>query len=152
MGQDAASLPRAGGVLRARGVQRTEDRPQRFLGELARQPHHHVVQRGQVGEQAQILEGARDAGVHHRLRRQPVERTAAECYASLVGLQEAGDHVEDRCLAGAVRPDQAGDAPLRDGEAAILQASRPPKRFLQPDDLKIGAHSRSPANLAGGTA
>jgi len=126
-------------------MQRTEDGSKGFFGELVLQADHHVVERGQVGEQPQILEGARNAGVDHRLRSEPVERAIAERNMTCVRLQETGDHVEDRCLAGAVRPDQAGDATLRDSKTAILQRQQATEALLQPGDLEIGGHSRSPA-------
>ncbi len=136
-------------ALRPRGVQRAEDRADRLLAELAGDADHHVVERGQVGEQPQVLEGARDAGVHDRLRPQAVEPAAAKRDAALVRLQEAGDDVEDRGLARAVRTDQAGDAALLDGEAAILQRMQSAEAMVEAGDLQIRGHSRSPARPCG---
>ena len=135
--------------LRAGGVQRAEDRADRLLAELAGDADHHVVQCGQVGEQPQVLEGARDAGAHDRLRPQPVQLAVAKCDAAFVGHQEAGDHVEDRRLARAVRTDEAGDAPLLDGEAAVPQGVQSAEPMIEAGDLHERRHSRSPASPCG---
>ncbi len=70
---------------------------------------HHVLQRRQVLEQADVLERARDAALGDLVRLQPVERLAVEGEVPAVGAVDAGEHVEQRGLAGAVRPDQAVD-------------------------------------------
>ena len=46
--------------------------------------------------------------------------------APSVGCVEAGEHVEERRLAGAVGPDQADDRLARDREETSLTATRPP--------------------------
>ncbi len=46
-------------------------------------------------------------------------------------------------------PDQAGDAALRDGEAAILQRLQPAEALVEAGDLEIRRHSRSPARPCG---
>ena len=73
--------------------------------------------------------------MHDRLRPQAVQRAPAKRHAAFVRPQKAGDHVEDRGLAGAVRPDQAGDAPLLDGEAAIPQRVQAAETVIEPRDL-----------------
>ena len=131
-------------------MQRAEDGAERFLGELLRQRDHHIVQRRQLGEQPQILKGPRDPGMHDRLRPQPVERPAAKRHLPLVGPQEAGDGIEDRRLARAVRSHQAGDAALLDLETAIPQRVQTAETMVQarrPADTP--RHSRSPSKPCG---
>ena len=84
-------------------------------------PDHHVLERRQIGEQADVLEGARDAGGGDLVRLEPGERAAVERERARVGRVDPGQHVEQRRLAGAVRADQAVDLARRDGERHLVQ-------------------------------
>ena len=55
--------------------------------------------------------------------RSPLERDAAG-----VRLQEAGDRVEERGLAGAVGADEAGDAAFRDFQRAVVDGAHAAER------------------------
>src|SRR6266478_3314076 len=68
---------------------------------------HHVLQRRQVGEEADILERARNASGGHLVRLQAGQRVAVAQEGAGVGCVKSRQHVEERGLAGAVRADQA---------------------------------------------
>ncbi len=81
--------------------------------------HHQVFQRRHAGEEADVLEGARDLGLFGNPEIvQPLELDGVavimrELHGARGRLVEAGDAVEHGGLAGAVRSDQRGDlAPL----------------------------------------
>ncbi len=63
------------------------------------------------------LERASHTAPAHRVGRQPIDALAAEGDRSGVGRKHAGDHVEERGLAGAVGPDHRKDIARRDGKA-----------------------------------
>ena len=77
---------------------------------------HHVLGDGHALEGAQLLEGARDAAPAHVVGREPGEPRPVELHLALVGRVEAADAVEERRLAGAVRPDDADELTGRDVE------------------------------------
>jgi hypothetical protein len=52
------------------------------------------------------------------VRGKPVETIGAETDLAAVGGREAADHVEERCLARAVRSDETRDRTFADGERA----------------------------------
>src|SRR5262249_35856536 len=57
----------------------------------------------EVGEHAAVLEGAGDAERGEPLRREARHVAAFEAHRAGIGLVEAGDEIEQRRLAGAVR-------------------------------------------------
>src|SRR6185436_10024050 len=61
-----------------------------------------------------------------------------------VGLLASADNVKQRRLAGAVRPDQAVDAGLRDGQRDIVERDDATERLAEPRDLKNGRHGPHP--------
>ena len=65
------------------------------------------------------LEGAADAAAAHFVGRQPVDARALECDAARVRREHAGDQIEQRGLAGAVRADHREDRALRHGKADV---------------------------------
>ena len=95
--------------------------------------HQHVVLSGQAGEKLRDLEGAADARAR-RTRRgaSPVMSRAVEHDAPGIGLEIAGDDVDEGGLAGAVVADQAEPlAAPRPSTEMSLAATTAPKRFLQ---------------------
>ena len=72
----------------------------------------------------------------------PIEDDAARARRAA----KPGDQIEQRRLAGAVRADQAGDAPRHDIEETPSTASRPPKRLetLFDDEAAARAHGAAP--------
>ena len=93
-----------GAIRGARGA------PERIAEPPAPQRDQHIVEHAHLAEQLRGLIGARDAGARDAPGRRAGELRVAEPDAARVGPIEAADHVEHGGLAGAVRPDHAGDA------------------------------------------
>ena len=75
---------------------------------------HQVVEHGEAAEQGDVLERARHAERRDLARRPARDVAALEHDAAGIRLVEAGDHVEQRGLAGAVGADDREDAALGD--------------------------------------
>ena len=99
---------------------RAEDRPRDRPGEPAVPAHEHVVEGGELLEEPDRLEGARDAARHDGVGPEPDEAPPLEGDAPGVRLDEAGHHVEEGRLARAVRPDQSDDRGGRDQEVDLV--------------------------------
>ena len=69
----------------------------------------HVLARAERGEDMAPLEGARDAFARHAMDRKAGDILAREDHLARVRLQHAGDQVEQRRLAGAVRADDGAN-------------------------------------------
>src|SRR6185503_10704332 len=82
---------------------------------------HHVFERGKIHEQADVLEGAADAGGRDLVRLQAGETAVVEPEVTAIGRIDAGENIEQRGLAGTVGTDQAVDLALADGEGDIIQ-------------------------------
>ncbi len=72
---------------------------------LHRDPH--VLERGQVGEHAEDLERSADPETGPPMHPHPGDVAVVEADFSAIRRDEPGEHVEERRLARAVRPDQA---------------------------------------------
>ena len=83
-----------------------------------------------AGKRPHDLEGAADAAAADLVRRQPVDALARERDVARVGREHAGDHVEQRGLAGAVRADHGEDLALRHVEARRRRPRRRPRKLL----------------------
>src|SRR5258707_5189880 len=79
-------------------------------------PDHHVLERREVVEEADVLEGARDPHARDAIRRRVLQLRALEPEAALLLAIDAGEHVEERGLARAVGADEAVDLALADRE------------------------------------
>ena len=79
-----------------------------------------VLLDGQAAKDRGFLRQIADAEPRAPVHRQPRDVVAVELDAAAVGLDQPGDHVEHRGLAGAVRPEQADRlaAPDIDADAA----------------------------------
>ena len=77
----------------------------------------HVLQHGHAREGAHDLKGAADAEPADRMRLQADQVRSRKADAAGIGAEKSVDDVEQRRLAGAVRPDDAVDRAFRDGEA-----------------------------------
>ena len=84
-------------------------------------PRHDVFEHAHLPEQPHVLERAGDAGARHLTGLQRQRLGAVEDDAAALRLVEAGDAVEERGLAGAVRADEAGDGAGVDREVHVLQ-------------------------------
>src|SRR5262249_40606533 len=79
--------------------------------------YEDVVDRGEAVERPNVLERARDPARAPAMGRQRGDVLAAQADASPVGTHGAGDQVEERRLAGAVRPHDPDDGASPDLEA-----------------------------------
>src|SRR5574341_851985 len=75
-----------------------------------------VFERGELREHADDLEGPADPLPRDLVRLEPVDPLAVEHDAARVAPLDAGDAVEERGLAGAVRADEAVDSPGLEAE------------------------------------
>jgi hypothetical protein len=80
----------------------------------------HVLARGEAAERFEALERARDAEPRPPVGPAPGDIGAVEPHATTAGRLQAGDDVEERRLAGAVRPDEPGHASFGDRERRVV--------------------------------
>ena len=88
-----------------------------------------VLGDGQAGERLHDLERARDAAPGEAVRRLAGDVAAGIEDAAGARRQEAGDDGEQRRLAGAVRPDQRGDAARLGGERRLVDGEQAAEAF-----------------------
>src|SRR5262249_33284358 len=94
----------------------------------------------QALERARDLERAREPPPDDRVGAQAGDCLTIERHASLVRASEAGDDVEERCLAGAVRTDDEQQLPARDLEADAVERSQTAEALGDRIDFKKGGH------------
>ena len=80
-----------------------------------------VLEDGHVREELDVLERPGDPELDHAAGGRVQERVPVEDHVARVDAIEARDHVERGRLAGAVRPDQAGDRAFVDVEGDVVQ-------------------------------
>jgi hypothetical protein len=85
----------------------------------------HVVEHGHRLEQLHVLERARDPAPDDPVRRRPQQAPAVEVELARIRPVQPRDHVEERGLAGAVRPDQADDLAGVDVERDLVDRDDP---------------------------
>jgi hypothetical protein len=90
---------------RGAAKRQAQHRLTRILAWCDQQILHHAHR----GEQQHVLPGAGDATTRPPVQSQAVDRRALQLDASRVRPHHAGDQVEQRGLAGAVRADQSED-------------------------------------------
>src|SRR5581483_1106993 len=91
--------------------------------------YEHVVEYRHLAEQADILKCAADARARDLVRRQAPEGALLEADLSFFRMVKTGQHVEKRCLAGAVGADERGDAVFFDGEIDALDSDEAAELF-----------------------
>ena len=101
--------------------------------------HGEVLAHGEVVEQLGALPGAREPAPRPRVRRQPREIAPVELDAARVA-DEAGDRVDERRLAGAVRPDQADELALLDVDVDVVDGAHAAEADGQAGGGQDGAH------------
>ena len=115
--------------------------------------HEDVVHDGHVGEDAQVLEGARHADAGGRGRRESRDLLAGELHAAGRERLQAADDVEQRGLAGAVGTDQGGDLALADLERDLvdrLEAAEVDRYGVDPQErFALGQRGEGRMVLAG---
>src|SRR5262249_51197116 len=92
------------------------------------------------------LEGPGEPQWCDAVRRQPGARPPGEQDVARARLVDAGDHVEDGCLARAVRPDQANDLPLANAEVQFRQrpqAAEGQRKTVKAQDRSRVTHVRA---------
>ena len=89
------------------------------------QPDQQIVVDGIVRKNAGALKRADQSEIGDLVRLQSVERRSAIAHGAMGRIQKAGDDVEGRGLAGAVRPDQADDLALADREIHVRERNEP---------------------------
>ena len=109
-----------GSALFAPYTGQAEDAADDAALEPAVHAHEDVFERRHLLEQADVLERAPDAPLGHEVRRPVGDVLACELDDAGRHLVDAGDHVEERRLAGAVRPDEAYDRALGDREVDVV--------------------------------
>ena len=82
----------------------------------------HILERGHVAEEADVLEGATDAARGDRMRRFAGDVRAVEDDPAAGRLVDPGEHVEERRLAGAVRADERDDRAGRNVEVDVVHS------------------------------
>src|SRR5581483_4214493 len=94
------------------------------LEHVALEPRMHtdedVLERGHVLEEPDVLKRAADAALGEDVRRPVREILVREDDSARRRLVDAGEHVEERRLSGAVRADEADDRPLWHDEVDIV--------------------------------
>src|SRR5262249_956629 len=78
--------------------------------------HEHVLEHGHAAEQLRELKRARDTHRRVDVACTAAHPLAAHRYAAAVWFEVAGQHVDQRCLAGAIRADEADEIALGDRE------------------------------------
>src|SRR5262245_42940866 len=141
----------AGGSVTARAAKRDlEQRRQEPAPRPAVQAEQHVLERCHRCEEPDVLEGAT-----HPERRAPVSRQMAdvdlvEPNASAAGAESAGDDIEERRLAGAVRPDDRVNPAGLDGEVETGKDDEAPEAPGEPlNREQRPAHRAARAGPAG---
>src|SRR5207249_2579364 len=103
---------------------------------------HHVLQRGEIGKQADVLERARDPEPGDAMRRQARQMVPLEKCLARLGAHVTRDDVDQRGLAGAVGADEAENRALVDFERHAvdgLDAAEMPLEAIQPEQhLMLG--------------
>ncbi len=129
-------------VSRSFGLILQADRAQNLHGDIGREfmvggltaersADLHVLQHGHGSERAHDLVGARNAFLHETERAQPGHVPAAAHHLAGGRLVRAGDHVEERGLAGAVGADEAEDLSAADFKTNVPDRCQPPKELRQ---------------------
>ena len=88
-------------------------------------PDEDVLHRRHLREQPDVLERASDPELDDRVRRLPDDLGTVEDDRARRRHVDARDLVEERRLAGAVRPDQRDDRAARDREVDVVRRDEP---------------------------
>ena len=105
---------------------------------------HHVVLDAEAGEWPHQLEGPANAAVTDFVGSQSVDPLASERNSAFIRRKHAGDHVEQRGLAGAVGADHREDRAWRHRERHVGYGTQPAELLRDVGDLKQRGHVRAP--------
>ena len=81
---------------------------------------HEVLEHGHARQLMGDLEGAHEAAAEQFMRRPSGDLLSIQLDPAGIGAHETGQDIEQRRLAGAVRPDQPENLAALEGEAAIV--------------------------------
>src|SRR5207253_7791972 len=87
-------------------------------------PDEDVLERRHLLKESDVLERAADAALRDRMGRQTGDVLTVELDEAARRLVDAGQHVEEGRLAGAVWPDQADGRPARDREVDVVDGQQ----------------------------
>src|SRR3954468_8180890 len=110
--------------------------------------NHDVLQRRQVREQADVLEGSRDTRGGDAVGREAGDVACAEIEAAVVGGVHPGEDVEQRGLAGTVRANQAEDLRGLNVEGKLARRLDAAETLADAPSLEQRRHSRWPAGAS----
>src|SRR4029079_3055735 len=113
---------------------------------------HHVLERRQIGEETDVLEGARNAGGGDLVRWKARDATSFEIEAAGVHRVDPGEHVEQCRLAGAVRADEPVNLALADRERHVLERLQAAEALGHAAHVEQRSHASSPASSRSRTA
>ncbi len=140
--------PPRGLRLRVPHLRRADPVAQQRFPRLVGNHHHQVFENGQVVEFMRYLEGAHDPLVEPPVGRKRRYVLATIDDAAAARPQGAGDHVENRGLAGPVGSDEAGDGAFRNRERTTVDGPEGAEvhgQILAGKDRRAGRHDTSPA-------
>ncbi len=118
-------------LLLARGSRRAQHDPEHAALRAAVPAHHDVLQRRHLVEEADVLEGARDAQPGDLRREHAGDLATLEADGARRGPVDAGDGVEQRGLAGPVGADQPDDLVLVGVEVDLVDGDEAAERLDQ---------------------
>ncbi len=118
------------------------------LAGVVRRGKEHVVEHAHHVQRLRQLERPHEPAAGDRVGRQVVDRPAVEPDGAAACALEAGDDVEERRLARAVRADQRRDRAALDAEARAVHGADAAEALLDALDLEDGVTHRaaSPAS------
>src|SRR6516162_5745732 len=102
-------------------------------GMRARQARHeHVLEDGHAAPQLRELKGARDAHPSVNVRRTAAHLLAAHQHAAGIRVEVAGQHVDQRGLAGTIWADEPNEVASATAKSTASLAMMPPNRLTRP--------------------
>src|SRR5262245_7786294 len=104
----------------------------------------HIVFDGERGERSHQLKGAAYAAATDLIRLKSLDAFPAESDRTPIRREGAGNDVEQRGLARAVRADDGADRATRDLEADVIDRKQPAKALADPLNCKKRCHDRGP--------
>ena len=122
---------RTGVPLLTPDARRPEDAADDAALDPAVHANENVLEGRHLLKQANVLEGAADTALGHVMRRPPRDVLAGELDDARGRLVDAREHVEERRLACAVRPDQRDDRALRNREVDVVHGGEPTELLAQ---------------------
>ena len=106
------------------------------------------LERRQIGIELVDLEGARQPAQHAGMHRHIGDVVAFQQDAAAIGLEHAGQQIDDGGLAGAVRADQGVAGALLDPERKLAGDLEPAELLFQPSGFQRERHGASLSGTA----